>query len=110
MKTVRSISPSLINNLKVLAELAEWLGPQASLWLSPQASLEYLKEFVDQNYQGLHTSLGEYAYATTQEEGWDIPSHLASYIDYDSMGRDRELGGDIFTIESPEGLHIFNAR
>lgn len=30
----------------------------------------------------------------------EVPSYLEFYIDYDRMGRDMEMSGDIFTIET----------
>ena len=38
----------------------------------------------------------------------EIPEHLQFYIDYERMGRDMELGGDIYTIETGhDEVHIF---
>ena len=38
----------------------------------------------------------------------EIPENLAYYIDYEKMGRDMELSGDIFTIETGyQEVHIF---
>ncbi len=42
------------------------------------------------------------------EDTTQIPENLAYYIDYERMGRDMELNGDIFTIETGyEEIHIF---
>lgn len=42
------------------------------------------------------------------EDTDDIPQHLEIYIDYDRMGRDMELNGDIYTIETGyEEVHVF---
>jgi len=65
--------------------------------------------FVDriQNYCGCYASLADYAEELT-EETTQIPEHLALYIDYEKMGRDMELGGDVFTIETGyQEVHIF---
>lgn len=43
--------------------------------------------------------MADYAQELTEDTG-NIPSHLEMYIDYERMGRDMELGGDIFTIET----------
>lgn len=38
----------------------------------------------------------------------EISKSLAFYIDYEKMGRDLELGGDIFTIDTGyKEIHIF---
>lgn len=53
------------------------------------------------------TSLADYAEELT-EGTTQIPESLAYYIDYEKMGRDMELGGDVYTIETGyEEIHIF---
>ncbi len=45
---------------------------------------------------------------TLTEETTQIPEHLVFYIDCEKMGRDMELGGDVFTIETGyQEVHIF---
>ena len=64
-----------------------------------------------EDYSGEHKSLGDFAAEFTEECGTEIPESLAPYIDYDAMGRDMELGGDVFTIETGfEQVHIFWSR
>ncbi|MEW8626270.1 MAG: antirestriction protein ArdA [Candidatus Thiodiazotropha sp.] len=37
-----------------------------------------------------------------------MPEHLAYYINYEAIGRDMELSGDIYTLETGfERVHIF---
>jgi hypothetical protein len=51
--------------------------------------------------------VADYAQELTEDTG-NIPNHLEMYIDYERMGRDMELGGDIFTIEAgDQEVHIF---
>lgn len=60
-----------------------------------------------ENYQGCYTSLADYA-AEITEQSVTIPRSLVYYIDYDSMGRDMEMGGDVFTITTRwDAYHIF---
>jgi antirestriction protein len=60
-----------------------------------------------ENYMGCYKSLGDYAEEMTEGMG-DVPQHLQFYIDYERMGRDMEMSGDIFTIEtSYDEVHIF---
>lgn len=62
---------------------------------------------IDENYSGCYKSLADYAEELTEQQG-DIPKHLEFYIDYERMGRDMELNGDVFTIETAfEEVHIF---
>jgi len=67
---------------------------------------EARKAAVD-NYCGCYKSMADYAEELTEETS-QIPEHLQYYIDYEKMGRDMELNGDVFTIETGyEEVHIF---
>lgn len=60
-----------------------------------------------EHYQGCYSSLADYAQAIT-EDTTDIPSHLQYYIDYARLGRDMEMSGDVFTIETAhDEVHVF---
>lgn len=62
-------------------------------------------------YAGEYESLEDFARQLTEDTGPDIPNSLANYIDYEAMGRDIELGGDVFTIEMGfQSIHIFWSR
>lgn len=55
-------------------------------------------------------SLADYAEELT-EETTEIPESLRHYIDYEAMGRDMRLNGDVFTIETGyREVHIFWSR
>jgi len=65
------------------------------------------RKAAEDNYCGCYKSLADYAEELTEETS-EIPEHLQYYIDYEKMGRDMELNGDVFTIETGfEELHIF---
>ena len=69
--------------------------------------LDDAKKAIEENYSGCYASLADYAQELTEDTG-DIPKHLEFYIDYERMGRDMELSGDIFTIETAhDEVHIF---
>lgn len=69
--------------------------------------IDEARQAMEDNYCGCYRSVADYAEELT-EETTQIPQSLAYYIDYEKMGRDMELGGDIFTIEtSYEEVHIF---
>ncbi|MDA5555790.1 antirestriction protein ArdA [Shimia sp. MMG029] len=60
-----------------------------------------------EDYAGQYESLADFAQELTEETS-EVPENLAFYIDYEAMGRDFELGGDVFTIESSyQEVHIF---
>ena len=61
-----------------------------------------------EHYQGEYDSLADYARESIESSGPDIPESLAPYIDYERMGEDFRLSGDItFLRASPNRLHIF---
>jgi len=56
---------------------------------------------------GEYKSVADFAEQLTKDTS-EIPEHLEYYIDYERMGRDMELSGDIFTIETGfEEVHVF---
>lgn len=69
--------------------------------------LEEAKTAAEDNYCGCYKSLADYAQELT-EETTQIPESLTYYIDYERMGRDMEMGGDVFTVATGfEEIHIF---
>ncbi len=69
--------------------------------------IEDAKKAAEENYSGCYASLADYAQELTEETS-QIPEHLAFYINYEKMGRDMEMSGDIFTIETAyDEVHIF---
>ena len=72
---------------------------QAMLKNSPEPMAE---EWAIHDYEGFEGySLGEYGGIETTHE-------IACFIDYERMGRDMEMSGDIYTIETGfEEVHVF---
>lgn len=71
------------------------------------STIDEAKTAAEESYQGCYASLEDYAQEITEETS-EIPAHLQYYIDYVKMGRDMELNGDIFTIETGyQSVHIF---
>ena len=69
--------------------------------------LDEARKAIEENYFGCYDSLADYAGELT-EGTCQIPEHLSYYIDYDRMGRDMEMGGDIFSIETAHNeVHVF---
>lgn len=63
---------------------------------------------VEEGYHGCYASIGDYAEQFT-EETTDIPQHIQYYIDFDRMGREWEMSGDIYTIETAHNeVHVFS--
>lgn len=69
--------------------------------------LEEAKKAANESYSGCFESLADYAEELTGDTN-EIPNHLQYYIDYERMGRDMELSGDIFTVEAAfNEIHVF---
>ncbi len=70
-------------------------------------NLDDARKVLEESYAGEHKSVADYAQELIEDTG-DIPQHLELYIDYERMGRDMELSGDIYTIETGyEEVHVF---
>lgn len=72
-----------------------------------QGDIKHAKTALEDSYADEHKSLAEFAEQLT-EDTTEVPQALEYYIDYEAMGRDLELGGDVFTIETGyQEVHIF---
>ena len=97
IEAVHDIACFIEEHSKLAGELLNHFG----------GSLEDARKAVEEHYSGCYTSLADYAEELTDGIG-QIPSNLAYYIDYYRMGRDMELGGDIYTIETAsDEVHVF---
>ncbi|MEX5576691.1 antirestriction protein ArdA [Pseudophaeobacter sp. A-200-2] len=72
-----------------------------------QGDVEQATKALEENYAGEYETLADFARELT-EDTTEVPESLAFYIDYEAMGRDMELGGDLFTLETGhQKVHIF---
>lgn len=96
-----------IERIHELSEFLQEHGEAGALALAHHdGDLEAAEETVE-NYQGCFTSLADYAQGQT-EDITEIPAHLENYIDYESMGRDMKLSGEIFAIQTRfDEVHVF---
>ena len=70
--------------------------------------IEEATKTLEDNYHGCFSSLADYAEQFTCDTS-SVPENLQYYIDYERMGRDWEMSGDIFTIETAhDEVHIFS--
>lgn len=70
-------------------------------------TLDDAKKAAEENYQGCYQSLADYAQTIT-EETTDIPAHLQYYIDYEKLGRDMDMNGEILAIEAAhDKVYVF---
>ena len=103
-------------------KLSEWQGLESShqiaCYIAEHGTLgaellnifeiEEAEKALEENYHGGFSSLADYAEQFTSDTGL-VPEHLQYYIDYERMGRDWEMSGDIYTIETAhDEVHIFS--
>lgn len=61
-----------------------------------------------ERYRGEFSSKGDYA-EQFMDDCYEIPDHLASYIDYEKFANDCELGGDVTFVETSHCcVHVFD--
>lgn len=71
-------------------------------WVEDLGDVRDADDFRDA-YQGIYRSLGDWAYELHQDCGSEILKEYENYIDWDAMGRDAEINGDIFSVDVAGG-------
>jgi antirestriction protein len=91
---------------KVFAGMAEHVGGLDSL--------DEAKRYMEDGYRGAWDSLAHYAEQLVEDCYGDtlaaIPNFIRYHIDYAGIGRDMELGGDVFTVECEGQIHVFESN
>ena len=86
------------NDETLIAGVMECMG------LGTDEALEYIEENYLGDFKNLETWAENFLDDTGQLE--EIPENLKRYFDYQYWARDCELGGDIFTLDSPTGIYV----
>lgn len=105
-------------DLETVAEVARLVARHGhvftALLVHFGGDLEDARTCMEDEYRGTYDNVGAYA-AELFEDAYDaaleqLPNLIRYHIDWDGVGRDLELGGDIFTIECGGSVHIFDAN
>lgn len=97
-----------IESAHTVALFIEEHGELGAELLNYYSDLEEAQKAIDERYHGAYESLEDYARQFTEDTS-TIPEHLAFYIDYERMGRDWEMSGDIISFELSHGeIHVFS--
>lgn len=107
------LSEKSLEELEKLAELIESHGDVFAKLIYHFGDIELARTAIEDEYAGVHVSLEDFAYELLEDTGQlaDIPENLRPYFDFEKLGRDMEIGGDIFTIDDDDGMiHIFWSR
>lgn len=105
------VSISEYADIGIVAKLAAFIAEHGRLGaelIAHFGEIEEARMALEDRYHGSYASVADYAEQFT-EETTDIPQVLRSYIDWEAMARDWEIGGDIITIETAhDEVHIFS--
>ncbi|XOV77470.1 MAG: antirestriction protein ArdA [Aestuariibacter sp.] len=97
-----------LDSVHQMANFIEEHGALAAGLINHFDDVDTAIKAIDDGYHGCYESLADYAQQVT-EDCTTIPQHLQYYIDYESMARDWDMSGDIFTIELVhDELHVFS--
>lgn len=97
-----------LENIHMMANFIEEHEALGAGLIHQFGDIEEATKAVNDGYHGCYESLSDYAEQMT-EDTTTIPQHLQFYIDYDRMGRDWEMSGDIYTIETAHNeVHVFS--
>lgn len=74
-------------------------------------NVDEAKNAIEDNYAGGFDTLTAYAEDYIESTGMldGVNDTIARYFDFESFGRDLELGGDVYTIRVDGTLHVFHS-
>ena len=97
LETAHELASFIEEHQEIAGELLNQFG----------GDLEEAKKAAEENYCGCYGSLADYAEEIIGDTS-NNPEHLTRYIDYEKMGKDMELGGDVYTVEMGyQEIHVF---
>jgi antirestriction protein len=111
-----SYSLSEWTDIDTVAEIASLIGEHGELFaelIAHFGDLQDAKRWMADGYRGEWNSLTEYAEQLIDDCYSDtlkgLPDFIRYHIDFEGIGRDMELSGDIFTIELNHKVHVFDS-
>jgi len=88
------------------AELLAAYADHVGVHYLPRDAADLAAE-VNDRHLGTYNSLADYAEETTRGCA-DIPDFLDFYIDWEKMGRDMEMNGDVSAVERNGSFYVFD--
>lgn len=100
-----------IDHVAKLASCIEEHGEAFVAWYDNEtrdADDDWSEQF-QEVYRGTHKSLADYAEELSEELGdlESVPERLRYHIDWDSVAREMEIGGDVWTADVSDGVAVF---
>jgi antirestriction protein len=92
-----------------VAKLIQEHGPLFAEVVSHFGGVQYMDDAVqaiEENYQGEYDDLADWAEQFAKDTGASMETY-ENYIDWERVGNDAEMGGDIFTVEVDGRVHVF---
>ena len=104
-------------DLEQLSEIASLIlehGPVFGRLLTHfGGDLEDAKRYMNDGYRGEWDSLAHYVESLVEECYSDVlkalPNFIRGHIDFEGIGDDMELSGDVFTIDVDRKIHVFDS-
>ncbi len=101
-----------LEKVSQVAKLIQEHGPLFAEVVSHFGGIRYLDDAVEameENYQGEYDDLAEWAEQFAKDTGASMENY-ENYIDWERVGNDAEMGGDIYALEVDGKVHVFWAR
>jgi antirestriction protein len=101
-----------IEKVSQVAKLIEEHGPLFAELVSYYGGVENIDDAVEameENYQGGYDSLADWAEQFAKDTGASMDKY-ESYIDWERVGNDADMSGDVFTIEVDGKVHVFSSH
>jgi antirestriction protein len=98
-----------IEKVSQVAKLIEEHGPLFAEVVNHFGGVQYMDDAVqamEENYQGEYDDLADWAEQFAKDTGASMENY-ENYIDWERVGNDAEMGGDIFTVEVDGKVHVF---
>ncbi|MEK6703818.1 MAG: antirestriction protein ArdA [Planctomycetota bacterium] len=100
--TVSAVACGIVEHGEMFAALVSHLG-----------TVEEAARYLADGYHGAWDSVAEYAQGFVDDlysgELRELPDFIRYRIDYEGIGDDLELGGDIFTVACGGSIHVFSS-
>ena len=106
LERVTTVAGLLIQHGPLFGKLMDHFGGTSGL--------EEARDYMEHGYCGAFDDIGWYAAELGNdlyhEQVAALPDFIRNNIDWDAIGRDLELGGDVFTLELDGVVHVFDAH
>ncbi len=108
-----------IERVAMLAQLVDEHGEAFTIWYAndpyslKEMDADELASDFGEAYQGVYADLADYAeevYSSLYNLDKELPEPFRNYIDWEALGRDLDLGGDVWTGESSGGrIYVYRS-